>query len=225
MVILILIIAIISQMNHIFRLGFLFIFSLIFSYCGSLKSKKKSLEDLRLAYTNKSIAAEKYEKFSQAALNEGYDTLAQLFIAASKSERIHSTNFGKIIELYGQDSATPETGNFEVKSTKENLKSAIKTEMFDMLSVYPGFIRTAEREKSSEIARSFSWVNNCEKRYLLNLRTAASILVKGNETGIPFIWYVCSGCGNIYNKSDVPLKCEFCLTKQDNFIGFSKKTD
>ena len=212
-------------MSHFYRFVTIIMASVLLLNCGSLKPKKKSLDNLRVAFNNESLGAEKYEKYSQAALNEGYDTLAQLFKAISKSERIHATNFGKLIEVFGQESGAPETSNFEVKSTRDNLKSAIKTATFEMFSIYPGFIKTSEKEMYAEIARGFTLANNCEKKYIPYLRKADLIIVKGNQSGIPFTYYVCSGCGNIYSVNDLPLVCDLCLTRQENFIGFLKKTD
>ncbi len=196
-----------------------------FLFCCNTSKPKKSIEDLRSAYNSESTFAEKYAKFAQAATNEGYDTLAKLFLAVSKSERIHSTNHGKVIDKLGYDSGTAEIGSFEVKSTIENLKAAIKSEAFDMQSVYPGFIRDAEREKVPEIARSFNWAWNGEKTHLRYYRNASEIIGKGNEKDIPFVWYICSGCGNIYTPANVKEKCELCLTKQENFIGYINKTE
>ncbi|MEI7523313.1 MAG: rubrerythrin family protein [Mariniphaga sp.] len=211
-------------MNQIFRMFFIIMVAVLLVFCSSLKAKK-SLEDLRTAFNSESTSAEKYAKFGQAAMNEGYDTLAQLFIAVSKSERIHAMNFGKVIEKFGLDCGNPEIGNFEVKSTIENLRAGIRTETFEMQTVYPSFIRTAEREKTAEIARTFTWASNCEKKHLKCFRNAAIIIDRGSEKGIPNVWLVCSICGNIYSSIDLPVKCEYCLTKQENFIGYSRKSE
>lgn len=211
-------------MLRISRMIFAILILVLFSFCGSLKHKK-SLNDLRTAYNNESTAAEKYAKFALAAQNQGFDTLSQLFSAVSKSERVHAVNFGRIIDKYGLDTGGPEIGNFEIKSTPDNLKAGIKTETYDMQTTYPLFIRTAEGEKSAEIARLLSWAENCEKKHLQLFRKALLIIGNGTETGIPFVWYICSGCGNIYSQSDLPLKCELCLTKQENFFGYTKRQE
>ncbi len=211
-------------MSQIFR------FILSVTILGSIwqcsgSKPKKSFEDLRLAFNNESTNAEKFEKYGQAAINQGFDTLAQLFIAISKSERIHATNHGKAIEKFGTDSGIAEIGNFEVKTTTENLKEALKSEMFDFQTVYQAYIRDAEREMAPEIAKTFTWAWNSEKKHLQYLRMATAIISKGNETKLPFVWYVCSKCGNMYTLTDVKKECEFCLTKQENFIGYIKPAE
>ena len=211
-------------MGLIIRLITILLIFELFWNCNSSKPKK-SLEDIKVAYSNETTASEKYAKYAQAAMNEGFDTLAQLFTAVSKSERIHATNIGKVIEKFGVDGGNNEQGNFSVKSTAENLKEAIKSETFDMQTVYPGFIREAEQEKLPEIARSFTWAWESEKRHLKYFRKANSVIINGKETNLPFVWYVCSLCGGVYNKSDVKDKCEYCLTRQENFIGFVKQTE
>lgn len=211
-------------MTLISRLVFTLTVFIALVQCNNLKPIK-SLEDLRAAYNNESTVAEKYEKYALAAKNEGFDTIAQLFIAVAKSERIHAINHSKVIEKFGLESGIGVIGSFDVKSTSENLKEAIKSESFDMQTVYQGYIREAEREKAPEIARSFTWARNSEKKHLLYFSRASSIISKGNETNLPFVWYICSGCGNMYTIADVKDKCEFCLTRQEDFIGYIKLSE
>ena len=211
-------------MTKIFRLVFTFTVFIVLVHCNNLKPKK-SLEDLRAAYDNESTVAEKYEKYALAAKNEGFDTLAQLFIAVSKSERIHATKHAKVIEKFGLESGNGVIGSFEVKSTSENLKEATKSETFDLQTVYQGYIRDAENEKAPEIAQAFTWARDSEKRHLQYFRRAISIISKGNETNLPSLWYICSNCGNMYTIADVKDKCEFCLTRQENFIGYVKPVE
>ena len=191
----------------------------VFSACRSSKPKI-SLENLKAAFASESTMTEKYEKYAQAATLQGLDTIARLFMTVSKSERIHAVNHGKVIEKFGEESGVPVSGIFEIKTTIENLNEAIKSETLDMQKVYQGYIRNAEQEKAPEIARTFTWAWNCEKKHLRYFKLASISLLKGNQKAVPFNWYICSNCGNIYTSSDLKDKCEFCLTGQDKFIGY-----
>ena len=211
-------------MSKVYQLISIIIITLVFSGCSNSKPKKAKA-DLKIAFNVETTNAEEYSKFAQAALKDGYDTIAQLFEAVSKSESIHAANHGKILEKFGGDAGSVEIGSFEIKSTAENLKSAIKVETYDMQTIYPVFIRDAEQEKIPEIARSFTWAWNSEKKHFMYLRKALVNLNKGKPANLTYIWFICPTCGNIYNSMDVKAMCDFCLTKQENFIGYRKATE
>jgi rubrerythrin len=208
-------------MKTFFSFLLLIIVAGVFTFCG-IPKPKKSFEDLKTAFNNESTASEKYAKFAQKASAEGYDTIAKLFDAASKSEAIHALNHGKVLEKYGQPIGTAEIGTYDVKTTTENLKSAILSETYEMQTMYPGFIRIAENEKAPDAAKSFTWAWNAEKKHLNYYRQAEEAILKGNETGLSYTWYVCPICGNTFNATDVKGSCDFCLTKQANFIGYTE---
>jgi rubrerythrin len=206
-------------MKTVFRFIQLIIIAVVLVNCNSSKPKK-TIEALKTAFNNESTASEKYSKFAQTAMAEGFDTIAKLFDAASKSESIHALNHGKVLEKYGEDITNPDISSYEVKTTAENLKTAIDGETYEMQSMYPGFIRIAENEQAPDAARSFTWAFDAEKKHLNYYRQAAIALAKGNEAGLPDTWYICPICGNTYNPNNIKANCDFCLTKQESFIGF-----
>ena len=211
-------------MKTIIRFIPLIFVAVAFVQCNASKPKK-SIEDLKTAYNNESTASEKYAKFAQTATSEGFDTIAKLFDAASKSESIHAVNHRKVLEKYGGNVGDAEIAGFEVKTTSENLQAAINSETYQMQTIYPEFIRDAEHEKAPEAAKSFTWAWDAEKKHLSYYRQAAASILKGNETGLSFTWYVCPICGNTYNSTDLKANCDFCLTKQQNFIGYTENPD
>ena len=211
-------------MSKIYRLVLITTITFVFSGCNQSKPKK-SKEDLQIAFNIEATNAGKYSKYAQAAIKEGLDTIAQLFEAVSKSESIHAANHGKVLEKFGGDTGSAEVASFDVKATAENLKTAIKGEIYDMQTNYPVFIRDAELEKIPEIARSFTWAWNGEKKHIIYLRMAQTTLNKGTQANLPYLWLVCPTCGNIYSSADVKAVCDFCLTKQEEFIGYRKTAE
>jgi len=207
-------------MKTIIRLITLIFFVSVFTYCSTSKPKK-SIGNLRTAFNNETTTAEKYSRFAQTALAEGLDTIARLFDAVSKSENIHAFNHGKALEKYGLTAGTPEIGSIEVKTTAENLEAAINSETYEMQTMYLGFIRTAEEEKAPEAAKSFTWARSAEIKHLSYYRQAAATLASGNESGLPTAWLVCPVCGNTVNSDNAKPLCDFCLNKQENFIGYT----
>jgi len=211
-------------MNAIFRFILLVVTVVFFAQCNSTKPVK-SIENLKAAFNSESTASEKYAKFAQTAMEEGYDTIAKLFEATSKSEKIHASNLGKVLEKYSGNVGAAEIGSYEIKTTLENLQTAINSETYEMQTMYPGFIRNAEGERAAEAAKSFTWAWDGGKRHLNYYRQVKFAVVKGNENGLFFAWYVCPTCGNIYNPSDVKENCDFCLTKKANFIGYTEEQE
>ena len=211
-------------MKTIIRLIPLLIIAVALIQCNPSKPKK-SAENLRTAFNNESTASEKYAKFAQAAISEGYDTIAKLFDAASKSESIHAFNHMKVLEKYGENAIIAEIGSFEVKTTAENLQAAIESETYEVQTMYPGFIRTAEKEKAAEAAKSYTWALDAEKKHLNYYQLAAATIIKGNENGLSVVWYVCPICGNTYNPADIKANCDFCLTAKENFIGYTENPE
>ncbi len=211
-------------MRIFFRLMLLLSIAALFCYCSGSKPKK-SVENLKSAFNQESVTAEKYSRFAQKALQEGFDTISQLFIAAAKSEIIHASNYVKVIQKYGGNVGAAEIASFEVKTTAENLQSAINGETFKVLTMYSGFIRDAENEKAPDAAKSFTWASDSEKKHLKYFRQAMATIVNGNETNLPYTWLICPTCGNTYNTTDVKEMCDFCLNKQENFVGYQAKAE
>ncbi len=210
-------------MRTIFRFVLLIVVCGVFAQCNSSKPVK-SVENLKTAFNSESTASEKFAKFAQTALEEGYDTIAKLFEATSKSEKIHAFNHGKVLEKYGNSVGNAEIGSYEIKTTVENLQTAKNGETYEIQTMYPGFIKSAEIEKAAEAAKSFTWSWDGGKKHLSNFRQVESVFVKGNENGLSFEWYVCPTCGNIYNPTDVKESCDFCLIKKVNFIGYTEES-
>ncbi|HEY3388499.1 MAG TPA: rubrerythrin family protein [Prolixibacteraceae bacterium] len=209
-------------MRTIFRFILFIIFAVALSQCKSSKPVK-SIENLKTAINSEATSSEKYAKFAQKAMEEGYDTIAKLFDATSKSEKIHAFNLGKVLEKYTGSVGVADIGSFEVKNTLENLQTAINGETYEMQTMYPGFIRVAEGEKAPEAGQSFTWAWGGEKGHLSYYRQVEASIAKGSEKDLPFEWYVCPTCGNIYNPTNLKASCDFCLTKKVDFIGYTEE--
>lgn len=211
-------------MKTIFRYIPLIVIAGVFGQCSS-SLPRKSIEDLKTAFNNESTASEKYAKFAKAALDEGFDTIAGLFEAVSRSESIHAINHAKVLEKFGGNAEVAVIGSYEVKTTAENIQTAVNSETSELQTMYPGFIRDSENEKAPDAAKSFTWAWDAEKKHLHYYRQAAAAILKGNETGLPFTWYICPLCGNTYNPAEIKATCDFCLTKQENFIGYTENPE
>jgi rubrerythrin len=187
---------------------------------GCATKPVKTIENLKAAYNGESTASAKYAAFAEKAKAEGFDTIAVMFLATSKAEAIHASNHLKVLEKLGEKVAGPEIGSFTVLTTAENLSDAIKGETYELETMYPGFITTAETEKSSDAVKSFTWALDTEKKHQVFYQTALTALNGGGEKTLPDKWFVCPVCGNTYDTGSVTAKCDFCMTPKEKYLSF-----
>ena len=197
----------------------LFISTLILFF-GCTAKQVKTIEDLKAAYNGESTASAKYAAFAEKARMEGFDTIAIMFLATSKSEAIHAQNHKNVLEKLGEKVEGPQIGKFEILTTAENLADAIKGETYEIETMYPGFITTAEEQNYPDAVESFTWAIDTEKKHQVIYKTALEVVNTGSEKVLPSQWLVCLVCGNTYIGADVPNECEFCMTPKEEFMVF-----
>jgi rubrerythrin len=184
---------------------------------GCKKTPTGTIENLKAAIKGETTASAKYAAFAQKATEEGLDTIAKLFSAASKAESIHADNHKKVLTELGatMEDFTPE---FEVKTTAENLQGAIDGETYEFNTMYTGFIETAKTEKVDKAVKSFTWALDTEKKHAEFYKKALDAAKMNMEKGLPVAYMVCSVCGNTYDAAAVDEKCAFCQTPKEKFL-------
>jgi len=189
------------------------IFSLNFSY--DKKDTKLTIENLKAAITGETTASAKYAAYSEKAKEEGYVNIALLFKAASKSESVHAANHRAALEQLGESmgEVKPE---FEVKTTKENLQDAINGESYEVATMYPGFIKTANDGNVNIALISFNYAYQTEKKHKDFYKEALDKLNNNQESSLASTYYVCSTCGNTY-AGIAPQRCGISMTPSDRF--------
>jgi rubrerythrin len=180
----------------------------------------KSIEGLQAAYNGESTASAKYAKFAEAAKKEGFNNIAKMFMATSKAETVHATNHKKVLAKLGETVGDPVIGKFEVKTTAENLADASKGETYEVTTMYPDFIKSAEAEKANGAKKSFTWAMDTEKKHNDFYQKALAAIKGGAEKSFPGEWYVCPVCGNTYDVKTMKEACDFCMTPKDKFEVF-----
>jgi rubrerythrin len=177
----------------------------------------KTIANLKAGIIGETTASAKYAAFAQRAREEGNDTIAKLFDAASKAESIHAANHTKVLEGLGEkmDAFTPE---FEVKTTAENLQAGIEGENYEINTMYPQFLADATAEKVEKALKSFTWAMDTEKKHHEFYGKALEALNSNAEYTLSFEFAVCPVCGNTYEKATMDEKCAFCQTGSDKFI-------
>ncbi len=158
------------------------------------KTEKNLLE----AFAGESQANRKYLAFAKKADAEGYKQIAKLFRAAADAETVHALNH--LRELGG------------IKSTRENLETAISGETHEFESMYPPMIQDAEDEGRKGAVNSFRYANEVEKIHASLYKKAVEMIGKNEEVD----YYVCQVCGNTV-EGEPPDKCPICKSPKKMF--------
>ena len=190
----------------------------LFTIAGCKQSTPvKTIENLKAGIKGETTASAKYAAFAVKAKEEGFDTIAKLFEAASKAESIHATNHQKVLGELGEkmEDFKPE---FDVKTTAENLQAAIDGETYEITTMYPQFLTNAKTEKVEKAEKSFNWAFDTEKKHQQFYDKALNALKANSEKTLTFEYLVCLNCGNTYEKAIVDEKCAFCQTSKEKFL-------
>jgi rubrerythrin len=158
----------------------------------------KTEQNLQDAFAGESQANRKYLAFAKKAEEEGFAQVAKLFRAAAAAETIHAHNH--LRALAG------------VKSTKENLMTAIIGETYEFQQMYPPMIDDAKTEGQDYALRSFNLANEVEKVHAALYKKALEDLGKNASAD----YYVCSVCGYTA-EGEAPDDCPVCRAKRQAF--------
>lgn len=159
----------------------------------------KTYDDLMAGFAGESQANRKYLAFAKKAASDGFPQVARLFRAAAAAETVHALTHFRTAG--------------EVRTTEENLKTAINGENYENTIMYPGFIKDAEEEGDAKALRSFTWANEAEKVHEMLYKEALATLGKPGEE---YDYYVCPVCGHTHKRS-APDKCPVCGTPGSRF--------
>lgn len=163
----------------------------------------KSYDDLMAAFAGESQANRKYLAFAKKADEDGFAQVAKLFRAAAAAETVHAHNHFRAAG--------------EIKTTEENLKTAIAGEHYENSEMYPAFIKDAEAEGDKKALRSFNYANEVEKIHEELYRAALENLGKPGET---YDYYICPVCGYTHART-APEVCPVCGTLGSRFEKIS----
>jgi rubrerythrin len=162
----------------------------------------KTDENLKAAFAGESQANRLYLAFAKKAEEEGFTQLAKLFKAAAEAETIHALNHVRI------------TG--QVKSTLDNLGTAVSGETYEFRKMYPEFLAAAKQEDNKQAAWSFDVANKVEQIHA-GLFQKAIDAVKNQKELEKVDYYVCGVCGNTVEGAP-PEKCPICGAPREKFF-------
>lgn len=160
----------------------------------------KTENNLEEAFSGESQARNRYTFFAEKAEKEGKPGIAKLFRAAALAEKFHARNHFNAL------------GN--LKSTEENLETAIQGENYEHEEMYPEFIESAD-ESEKQALKSFKFAKEIEEKHERFYKKALESLQDGEDLEEKD-WYVCSVCGNTV-QGEPPEKCPICGAPKEKF--------
>ncbi len=164
----------------------------------------KTEENLKSAFAGESQARNKYDYFAKQARKEGYLYIAKIFEETALNELQHAKEEFKLLKGIGD--------------TKENLKTAINGEHYEVNEMYPAFAKEAEEEGNTEASNLFKQIAKVEveheKRFKKMLELVESGMVYKRDK--PIKWK-CSKCGYIHEGTQPPEKCPSCKHPKEYF--------
>jgi rubrerythrin len=157
----------------------------------------KTLSNLKTGFVAESQAHQRNLAFAMKAEQENFTQVAKLFRAIAEAEGIHAYNH---LRLLGGVSDTQE--NLEAAFERENLASR----------TYPQFIREANEEENTAVARIFSYSRDVEAGHAKLYKKALDYMVQETETN----YYVCGVCGYV-SDGELPDQCPICGASREKF--------
>ena len=161
----------------------------------------KTEEGLKEAFAGESQANRMYTAFAKKADEEGFPQVAKLFRAAAEAETVHALNH---LRVMGQ-----------VKSTADNLGTAISGETYEFKKMYPEFIEAAKKDQNKKAELSFEYANKVEQIHAALYQKALDAL-KSKKEPAKADYYVCPVCGNTF-EGTAPDVCPICATPKAKF--------
>ncbi len=162
----------------------------------------KTDENLKAAFAGESQANRMYLAFAKKADEEGLTQIAKLFRAAAEAETVHALNHLKVMD--------------QVKSTLDNLGTAVSGETYEFKTMYPDFMTEAKKEGNKKAEVSFNYANQVEQIHAKLYQKALDAL-KNNKELPKAEMFVCPVCGNTF-EGTTPDNCPICATAKDKFM-------
>jgi rubrerythrin len=172
------------------------------NYRGKVYLLKKTGENLKSAFAGESQANRLYLAFALKAEEEGLTQVGRLLKAAAEAETIHALNH---VRIDGQ-----------VKSTLDNLSTAVSGETFEFTKMYPEYLTAAKEEGNKQAYWSFDVASKVEKVHA-DLFNKAIIALKNQQQLEKVDYYVCGVCGNTVEGAPLD-KCPICGAPKEKFF-------
>ena len=157
----------------------------------------KTLKNLKTGFVAESQAHQRNLAFAMKAEQEDLPQVAKLFRAVAEAEGVHAYHH---LRLLGG-----------VSDTQENLEAAFEREHLAE-STYPEFIKVANEEGNTAVAKIFGFSRDVERGHAKLYKKALEHMIQETDTD----YYVCGVCGYV-SDGELPDECPVCGAPRDKF--------
>lgn len=164
-----------------------------------------TMENLAAAFAGESQANRKYLAFAKKAEEDGLHQVAKLFRAAAEAETIHA--HAHLRAMGG------------IKTTLENLETAVEGEHHEFKEMYPGFLEQAKEEGNKKAEFSFAYALAVEEIHHGLYEKALASVKDGKDLPGAAV-FVCPVCGNTV-EGRAPDMCPVCSVPGKKFFEIS----
>lgn len=182
---------------------------------------QETIKNLAKAFIGESQARNRYTYYAKVAKKEGFEQIAEIFLATADNEKEHAKRlFEHIQEIkQGNDNIAVQAEAPTVYGdTIENLKAAIAGEHYENTQMYPEFANKAEEDGLQNIADRMRAISKAEEHHeerykkILTQVENNTVFKKDQE-----IEWVCRECGFVFMGTEAPEKCPSCDHKRSYY--------
>jgi len=170
---------------------------------------------LLAAYNADADAAANYDAFAAKAQEEGYESVAVLFKALSRSSSMLAEKRSSVLTKMGGTVTRTET-LAEVKGTADNLATALQLAT-ERAKAYGEHSATAEAAKNNRLTMVLKAGGTITEAHAEMLTAAMGDLEGWKAAGKEL--YVCTVCGEVMTTPE-PEKCPICAAPSSKFETF-----
>jgi rubrerythrin len=159
-------------------------------------------QNLLAAFAGESQANRRYTAFGRKAEADGWAQVARLFRGIAEAETVHALNEFGVAD--------------GVKSTPENLQTAMAGEYYEYTEMYPNFTAEAKQDGNLKAEVTFRRTRTVEELHYNLYKGAFESVSSGKDLPAASV-YICPVCGHTV-VGGLPDKCPVCDTRKDRYF-------
>jgi rubrerythrin len=172
-------------------------------------------DNLLSAIAGETGATTKYEAYSKAAKDAGFNQIARLFQCTADAEKIHIELEFALASKMDASTEKPEPPTVDPHETDLNLIAGANGEIYETSDMYPSFIKKAQEEGEQEAVQVFSRAKLAESYHAKWYLDAYNTIDTPSEE----TYYLCPVCGYIH-KGENFVACPICLAAKSSFTAY-----
>lgn len=174
--------------------------------------------NLARSFAGESQAGMRYQLVAQAAMKEGFKTLADEVKKIAKNETVHARRFFELLTENGgnAENIVLNAGYpFQAGTLAEGLQFAAMGEESESTEIYPSYAKTAEEEGFKDVAAIYKMIAEVEKQHNILFNYLHDGMKKGTlyKSDSPVLW-ICSECGHMHVGKEAWKVCPICQKEQ-----------